>query len=76
VEHVVMVIPKDPNIGEAECIGEEHRQPGTERGKIGSLWRFYVQHHDGDDDGNHSIRESLEPLFTQFQPLSFFIRRC
>ena len=63
-----MVIPKNADVGEAERIGEEHRQPGPECGKIGALRRFYVQHHDGDDDGNHSISESLEPLFTQFQP--------
>ena len=59
MEHMVMVIPKNANVREAERIGKEHRQAGPERGKIGALGHFHVQHHDGDDDGNHSIRECL-----------------
>jgi hypothetical protein len=26
LEHVVVVVPKDGNIGVAQCIGDEHRQ--------------------------------------------------
>ena len=66
-----MVIPKNPNISEAECIREEYRQGGPERGKIGALRHFHIQHHDGDDDGNHSIRERFKPLLTHLGPLLF-----
>ena len=62
-----MVIPKNSYIRKAEGIGEEYRQVGPERGKIGALWNFHVQHHDGDDDGDHSIRERFEPLFAQIE---------
>ena len=68
MEHMVMVIPKNANVGEAERVGKEHRQDGPERGKIGALWYFHFQHHDRDDDGNHSIRERLKPLLTHIVP--------
>ncbi len=66
-----MVVPKNTNIRKAERIGQEHRQTEPQSGEIGTCGHFHVQHHNGDDDGDHSIRERLEPLLTHRCPLSF-----
>ena len=71
MEHMVMVIPKNSNIGKAERIGEKNGQAGAERAKRSALRHFHIQHHDGDDDCNYSIRERFKPLLTHLHPLSF-----
>src|SRR5260370_22034015 len=66
-----MVVPKNTNIRKAERVGQEHRQTGPQSGEMGTCGHFHVQHHNGDDDGDHSIRERLEPFLTHRCPLSF-----
>jgi hypothetical protein len=66
----VVIVPEYSDIREAERISQKYRQDRPERGKIGARGHFHVQHHDGDDDGNHAIRECFQPLFAQNIPLS------
>jgi len=57
-----MVIPKDADVAKAERVGQKYRQTGREREKIGACWHLQLQHHDSNNDGDHSIRESFQTL--------------
>jgi hypothetical protein len=70
MEHMVMIVPKDRDIGKAERIRQEHRQTGPERRKVRPLRQFHAKDHDGKNNGNHSVRECLKPLLAQPRPLS------
>src|SRR4030095_1800314 len=61
VEHVVMIVPVDPEIDEAQHVGQELRQHRAQRGEIGSLRCLQLEHHDRDDDRDHAIAERFEP---------------
>jgi hypothetical protein len=65
MQHMMMVIPEDAHIQEAKRISQKQWQFGLERGDICSGRNLQVEHHNGNDDGDHSIRERLEPLLTQ-----------
>jgi hypothetical protein len=59
---MVMVVPEDADIHEAEEIGEQDGQAGEQRSQRGFMRRLDFQHHDGDDDRHHAIGERLEPV--------------
>src|SRR3569832_2040772 len=61
VQHVVMVAPVDPDIDEAERIEQQRPPRLRQRVERHAMRRLQVQHHDGDDDGDHAIAERLDP---------------
>ena len=63
LQHVVMVVPVDPQHHEAEEIGEEGRNKGAQRLEVRAVRRFELKHHDGDEHRHHAVAERFEPRF-------------
>src|SRR5271154_6307938 len=59
VQQVMMVVPIDPHVNEAQHIAEENRKQWLQGRKTRSLRRRHFQHHDGDDDGKYPITKSF-----------------
>ena len=75
VQHVMMIVPKDADIQEAERVGEKDRQTGREGGQIRPGRHFDFQHHDRDDDGHHPVRECFKGSLFPWRD-AFRIGRC
>src|SRR5437879_12460166 len=65
----MVVAPIDPEKHEAEHVAQKHRDQRLQRRPVGSVWHPHFQHHDRDNDGNHTVAERLEPLLTHPLPL-------
>src|ERR1700730_2617578 len=59
LQEVMMVVPVDADVNEAQDIAEENRKEWLQGRKTGSLRRLHFQHHDGDDDGEYPVTKSL-----------------
>jgi hypothetical protein len=62
VEKMVMVVPVDGHVHEAQRVAKEcwrHRHECVQRGIVG---HFQLQHHDRDDDCDHAIAERDQPV--------------
>jgi hypothetical protein len=70
VEHVVVVVPVDSDVDEAEDVAEKDRHQRNERLRVGALRNFHLQHHDGDDDGDHSVAECFQASFVHAAPVT------
>jgi hypothetical protein len=62
MEQVMMIDPHDRDHKETEQIAEELRGQAAQGGEGGIAGDFELQHHDGDDDGDHAVTESFEPI--------------
>src|SRR2546428_11365688 len=65
----MVVAPIDPEKHEAEHVAQKRRDQRLQRRPVGSVWHPHFQHHDRDNDGNHTVAERLEPLLTHPLPL-------
>jgi hypothetical protein len=74
---VVMVVPIDTEIDEAQNVAEEHGDQRQQRLDAFAVGHLHLQHHDGDDDGDHAVAESFKPVLwhgnvaTVLAPISF-----
>ena len=59
VEHVMMIVPINPNINKTEDIAEKYRKKRLKSAKVIARRRFHLENHDGDDNGDHSISEGF-----------------
>src|SRR4030081_3406657 len=59
LQEVMMVVPVDADVNEAQDVAEENRKKWLQGRKTGSLWRLHFQHHDGDDNGEYPVTKSL-----------------
>jgi hypothetical protein len=59
---MMVIVPVDPHVHEAEDIAEEDRQQRPERRQVLAVRNFQLQHHDRDDDGDHAVAERFEPV--------------
>ena len=60
VQQVVVVVPVDADVDEAQHVAQEHRPQLRDRGQVVAVGHVQLQHHDRDDDGQHAIAERLE----------------
>src|SRR5438105_7844538 len=70
VEHVMVVGPVDGDEYKAHNVGEEHRQEGQQRLRVGVVRHLQLQHHDGDDYGDYAVAESFQPSLPHYDALS------
>jgi hypothetical protein len=64
MHQVVVVIPIDADIDEAQNLAQENRDERLQNRKVSAMRRLHFQHHDRDDDGDHTIAESLKPTLS------------
>src|SRR5215212_5124554 len=64
MQHMVVVVPIDAQVDEAQHIAEEHRHQWRQSVDALAVRHLHLQHHDRDDDGDHTIAESLKPTFS------------
>src|SRR5205823_3731999 len=60
VEQVMVVVPVDRGEDEAQHVRQERRRERRECRGIRSVRHLELEHHDGDDDGDHAVAERLE----------------
>src|ERR1700752_3853703 len=63
MQQVMVVVPVDADVSEAEHVTQEHRQERPNRVQRVAVRRPEFQHHDRDDDGDDAIAERLETAF-------------
>jgi hypothetical protein len=63
VQHVMMVVPVDRQVHEAQHVGEKDRHHAGEIGPIAAMRDLQLQHHDGDDDRDHAVAECDKSFF-------------
>src|SRR5260370_36199421 len=57
----MVVVPVNAEKNKAEHVAQKDRNKRTQDFQVRSLGDFQLQHHDGDDDGNHAVAEGFQP---------------
>ena len=66
VKHVVVIVPVDADIDEAEYIAEKYRYKLCEPGQRWIMWHLHLEHHYRDNDRDNAIAKCLQSGFSQF----------
>ncbi len=59
MEHMVVVVPIDAQINEAQDVAQEQGNQRPEGLEIMAARDFQLQNHNRDDDGNHTVTEGF-----------------
>jgi len=62
VQQVMVVVPVNADVDEAQHVAQEHWPQRQQVGQLFAVRHFDLQHHDGDDDGEHTIAEGFESV--------------
>jgi hypothetical protein len=68
VKHVVMIVPVDAEVNEAEHVAHEHRGKWCERSETVPMRDLHFEHHDRDDDREDAVAERLESVLAHSLP--------
>src|SRR5207248_1894559 len=75
MQHVVVIVQVDPDIEEAQHVPEEDRQEWSQSLRVFSARHFHLEHHDCDDDGDHTVTECFESTLAHRSP-SVYLERA
>src|SRR5215831_10350965 len=64
LQHVVVVIPIDTQVDEAQHVAQEDGDHGPQRLDALAVGHLHLQHHDGDEDGDYAITERFQPILS------------
>jgi hypothetical protein len=64
MQKVMVVVPINAHVDEAQNIGQKARRDGGKRRGVATVRHVQFQHHDGDDDGDDAITECGEAIFS------------
>src|ERR687896_2504399 len=64
MKHVVVVVPIDTKVNEAQNVAQEYGDQWHQRLDALAVGHLHLQHHDGDDDGDHAITERFKPILS------------
>jgi len=64
MQKVMVVVPINAHIDEAQDVGQKARRNGRERRQVAAVRHMKLQHHDGDDDSDNTIAECGEAIFS------------
>src|SRR6266567_7220657 len=67
---MVVVVPVDADIHEAQDVGEQGRSNRRECGEVRAVRRLQLQDHDRDDDSDHAVAERFEPALPHDEKLT------
>lgn len=67
VKHVMMVVPVNGDVNEAEYVTQEHREKRSEIMPLSSVRNFELENHDGEDDGKNTVAKSFQTIFTHME---------
>src|SRR5450759_4047207 len=62
VQHVMVVVPVDGEVGEAQHVADEHVPQPPQVTELVAVRDREPQHHDRDEDGDDAVAESFEPV--------------
>src|SRR5215471_14051796 len=62
MKHVVVVIPIDTQVDEAQHVAQEDGDHWPQSLEALAMGHLHLQHHDGDEDGDHAITERFKPI--------------
>lgn len=69
VEDVVVIVPVDADVEEAEDVAKEDREDCRKSCPVGTFGDVELKHHDRDDDGEDSVGESFEAVLLHWSGL-------
>ena len=69
VHQVVVVVPINADVNEAQDVAQENWPELEKRCQIFTMGNFEFQHHDGNDDRDHPIRKRFDPPLAHACPL-------
>src|SRR4051794_16322187 len=61
----MMIVPAYCDIQKAEDIAEKRGRKGDQCAQIRPVRRLQLEHHDRDNDGDHTVAECFQPAFVQ-----------
>src|SRR5258708_12451488 len=64
MNHVMVVIPRNTDEDKDQQVAREYRNEWINCSEVLSLRHLQLEHHDGDNDGNHAIAERFQARFS------------
>ena len=63
LDKMMMIVPIDAEVDETQHLAEKNRNQRAQGRRVRAERRPQLQHHDGDDDGDHAITEGFHSVF-------------